>query len=266
MRFGATVVLASALLVSLAAQAQAQPGGGRGGPGGRGGFGFGGPGGGGAAGLLMMEEVRKEVGISEEQFGKIREAMQELGGGRGPGGPGGGNRVNPQDLSEEERAKLREEFQKQMEERAKKSEEILKSNLDAKQLARLEELRIQREGAGALARTEVAAKLKLSDEQKEKIKEALASGQMDFRGGRGPGGPGGGGFDREAFQKQMEEARAKREKANADALAVLTADQKTAFEGLQGAKFEFPAFGGFGGRGPGGPGGGRPGRPPAGND
>lgn len=261
MRFGATVVLASALLVSLVAQAQAQPGGGRGGPGGRGGFGFGGPGGGGVAGLLFMEEVQKEIGATKEQVEKIQTAMRELGGGRGPGGQGGGNRVNPQDLSEAERAKLREEFQKQMEERAKKSDEILKANLDAKQIARLEELRIQREGAGALARTEVAAKLKLSDEQKEKIKTALESGRGDFRGF---GGPGGG--NREEIQKAMEEARAKREKANAEALAVLTEEQKTAFAALQGAKFEFPAFGGFGGRGPGGPGGARPGRPPAGND
>lgn len=258
MRFGVTVVLASALLVSLASQAQAQ-----GQRGGRGG-GFGGPGGGGgAAGLLFMAEVQKEVGVTKEQVDKIQAAMRELGGGRGPGG---GDRPNFQEMSEEERTKFFEEMRKQAEERARKSEEILKANLDAKQLARLEELRIQREGAGALARAEVAAKLKLTDDQKEKIKEALASGQIDFRGGRGPGGPGAGGFDREAFQKQMEEARAKREKANADALAVLTADQKTAFEGLQGAKFEFPAFGGRGPGGPGGQGGGRPGRPPAGND
>lgn len=254
MRFGATVVLASALLVSLASQAQAQ--GQRGFGGGRGGFG--GFGGGGAAGLIAMEAVQKEIGVSKEQVEKIQTAIRELGGGRGPGG---GDRPNFQEMSEEERTKFFEEMRKQGEERAKKAEEVLKANLDAKQLARLEELRIQREGAGALARTEVAAKLKLTDEQKDKIKEALASAQVDFRGGRGPGA---GGFDREAFQKQMEEARAKREKANADALAVLTADQKTAFDGLQGAKFEFPAFGGRGG--PGGPGAGRPGRPPAGND
>lgn len=261
MRFGATVVLASALLVSLASQAQAQ--GQRGGPGGGRG-GFGGFGGGGAAGLISMEAVQKEIGVSKEQVEKIQTAMRELGGGRGPGG---GDRPNFQEMSEEERTKFFEEMRKQGEERAKKADEILKANLDAKQLARLEELRIQREGAGALTRAEVAAKLKLTDDQKEKIKEALASGQVDFRGGRGPGGPGAGGFDREAFQKQMEEARAKREKANADALAVLTADQKTAFDGLQGAKFEFPAFGGGRGPGgPGGPGGGRPGRPPAGND
>ncbi|WLD14617.1 hypothetical protein [Planctellipticum variicoloris] len=251
MRFGATVVLASALLVSLASQAQAQ--GQRGFGGGRGGFG--GFGGGGAAGLIAMEAVQKEIGVSTEQVEKIQTAIRELGGGRGPGG---GDRPNFQEMSEEERTKFFEEMRKQGEERAKKAEEILKANLDAKQLARLEELRIQREGAGALARTEVAAKLKLTDDQKEKIKEALASAQVDLRGG------GGGGFDREAMQKRFEEARAKREKANADALAVLTADQKTAFDGLQGAKFEFPAFGGRGG--PGGQGGGRPGRPPAGND
>ncbi len=253
MRFGTTVVLASALLVSLASQAQAQ--GQRGFGGGRGGFG--GFGGGGAAGLISMEAVQKEIGVTTEQVEKIQTAMRELGGGRGPGG---GDRPNFQEMSEEERTKFFEEMRKQGEERAKKAEEILKANLDAKQLSRLEELRIQREGAGALARTEVAAKLKLTDEQKEKIKTALASGQMDFRSiGRDA--------SQEDRQKAMQEFQAKREKANADALAVLTADQTAALETMKGAKFEFPAFGGFGGRGgPGGQGGGRPGRPPAGND
>ena len=87
-------------------------GGGRGGPGrggpggGPGGFfgGFGGFGGGfggfmgqGAmalAGELRMEEVRKEIGLSDEGYEAIREAQRELfagfGGGRGPGGSRGG--------------------------------------------------------------------------------------------------------------------------------------------------------------------------------
>lgn len=262
MMFRAKLVLASALLVGLTAQLQAQPpGGGRGGPGGRGGFGGGFGGGGGAAGLLFMEEVRKEVGVTDEQNEKIRKAMEEIGGGRGPGGPGGfggpGGRGGA-DLSEEERQKRMEEFRKQAEERAKKTDAALKSVLDEKQMARLEELRIQREGAAALSRPEVAAKLKLSDEQKEKVKTALESGRMDRNafGGRDA--------SPEDRQKAMAEFAAKREKANADAVAVLTEEQKTAFAALQGEKFEFPQPN-FGGRGPGGPGG-RGARPPRGND
>lgn len=35
----------------------------------------GGPGGGGAAGMLMMEAVQKELNITDEQKGKLREAF-----------------------------------------------------------------------------------------------------------------------------------------------------------------------------------------------
>ncbi len=81
-------------------------GGGPGGPGGRGGFGgFGGGFGGGPmgrsqgaaldlAGVLRMEEVRKEIGLGEEGYNAIREVQRELFagmfGGRGPGGGGQG--------------------------------------------------------------------------------------------------------------------------------------------------------------------------------
>ena len=69
------------------------------------------------------------------------------------------------------------------------------------------------------------------------------------------GGGGGGGFDRDAMRERMETFRKESEEK---ILAHLSAEQKTAFEGLKGEKFEMPerAFGFGGGRG-GGPGGGR---------
>lgn len=234
-----TAVVAGALVLASGMSVLAQPpGGGRGGRGPGGGM-FGGP-----AFLLNMEAVQKELAVTDAQKEKITKLQEEARAAFAGGG-------NFRDMSDEERAKLRT----QMEERAKKTEASVKAILDEKQFARLNELSIQQAGVMALSRPEVSEKLKLSDEQKTKIRDLASAG--------GPGG-GRGGFNpnatQEERQKAMEEARARREKMNADVLAVLTAEQKKSFEDMQGKKFEFPAFGGFGGPGGGSnrPGGGRP--------
>jgi Spy/CpxP family protein refolding chaperone len=267
-------------VVPMAALAQGQ---GRGGGGGRGGFGGGMMGGGmmgGVTGLVMMEEVRKELKLSEEQETKIRdmgaEMMQQAFGGfggRGGAGGGGGNRPDFQNMSEEERKKFREEMQAKVAEQTKKAEESLKKVLTPEQNVRLNELRLQREGVQALGRAEVAGALKLTDAQNEAIAEILEAARPQ-RGGPGGGGPGGG-FGRnlsdEERTKMREEMEARRKKTQEDIELVMTEDQKAAWTKMQGAKFEFPerpSFGGGFGRGGagGGPGGagGAPGGGPGG--
>jgi hypothetical protein len=85
-----------------------------------------------------------------------------------------------------------------------------------------------------LVRAEVAEKLALTAEQKEQIAKiqagAAPAAGVNFRD-----------LSEEERTKAFAEMREKREKANASLMAVLTADQKTALEKLQGAKFEFPA-------------------------
>ena len=267
-------------VVPMAALAQGQ---GRGGGGGRGGFGGGMMGGGmrgGVTGLVMMEEVRKELKLSEEQETKIRdmgaEMMQQAFGGfggRGGAGGGGGNRPDFQNMSEEERKKFRDEMQAKVAEQTKKAEESLKKVLTPEQNVRLNELRLQREGVQALGRAEVAGALKLTDAQNEAIAEILEAARPQ-RGGPGGGGPGGG-FGRnlsdEERTKMREEMEARRKKTQEDIELVMTEDQKAAWTKMQGAKFEFPerpSFGGGFGRGGagGGPGGagGAPGGGPGG--
>jgi hypothetical protein len=219
----------------------AQPGGGGGG--GRGGFG-GGRGGGGVGGLVAMEAVQKELGITDEQKTEITKVLEESRPMRGAGG--GFNREEFQNLSEEDRAKRMEEFRKTAEETAKKVEEKVKGVLNEQQNARLSELRIQREGVAALNRAEVAEKLTLTAEQKEKIAKLNESLRPQF----GRGGPGGGGGGE---RPNFEEMRAQREKTEGEIVAVLTEEQKASYEKMKGAKFEFPRPMGFGG----GQGGGR---------
>jgi len=227
-----TVMLVATASVALAqrpeGQQRGQRPGGQGGPGGFGGFGAG------VTTLLAMPEVLKELGVSDEQKGLIDDMLKDL---RPAGGAGGGgNRQDFQNLSDEERQKRFDEIRKQGEERAKKAEDTAKLILEPKQFDRLSQLRLQREGVTALQRADVTEKLGLTQDQKDK----MAKIREASRGDRG-----GGGFDRNASreeqQKAFTEARERREKSNADILAVLTAQQKTTWEELQGKKFEFPA-------------------------
>jgi hypothetical protein len=165
--------------------------------------------------LLMIDEVQNELKLTAEQ----KEKLQSLRCSRE-------DRAALQDLSREER-------QKRYEERAKKAEETIKTTLDETQQKRLQELRLQREGAEALTRAEVAEKLGFDQAQKDKVKQVLEAAdsnrQFDFRNAT-----------QEEREKYFAEARERREKRDADLLAVLTDAQKESFQKMQGEKFTFP--------------------------
>jgi hypothetical protein len=243
MRSRSVAMAAVFTALMLAAPALAQP------PGGFGGGGFGGGvGGRGGFGadpvsLLRMEEVQKELELLDDQKEKI-DALTEAN--RNRERPDFGN---IREMSEAERqqlfARLRTEREKQTAETKEKLGEILLPH----QMERLEQLVIQRQGLGALNNPEVAAKLKISEGQQEKIRTTAeeASEKMReemralFQGGNREG-------NREQIQEKMAEARAETEK---QVLAVLTDAQKKQFDEMKGEPFTFPQPQ-FGQGGPGG--------------
>ncbi len=248
------VAVLAGLLLAAPALSQAQgPGGGGGGR--RGGFGGGGIQGGniGAAGLLRIEEVQKELGVTDEQKAELTKIMESM---RTAGGPGGFNREEFQKLSEEERAKKFEEVRKEGEERSKKADEAVKTLLKPEQWTRLSELRLQREGVRSWSREEVQTQLALTDEQKAKIKALTedqgprpGDGNRNFRD-----------MSQEERAKFGEEMAARREAFDKGMAEVLTPEQKETWTKLQGAEFKFPNRGFGGGQG-GGRGGERRRRP-----
>lgn len=209
----------------------------------RGGFGFGGPLGGGPGGgmgssamLLGIAEVQKELGIADAQKKRLDdwlgESMEQM-----RASFGTINFQELQSLTDEEREKRFAVAREKAAEAAKKGDEQLAKMLDGKQLDRLKQLRLQRDGVSALTRPEIAKSLKLTDEQQDKLGKIQA--------------------DVPFFAPPDQ-----RQKQQADALAVLTSDQKKKWITLTGPEFKFPesGFGGFGPPGgPGGPGGGGPG-------
>jgi len=186
---------------------------------------FGGPGGGSPLMLLRIPEVQQELKVDDaqrdllmqlgqEMMGRMREAFQ-----------------NFQSLSPEERRKQFEALNAEVE---KKVAEIL----DAKQVARLKELQLQQAGLRALDRKDVAEKLKLTPEQREKIAAALReegdAQRAAFQG-----------FDfqnatPEQRQQMFQKMREVRQATDAKLGTVLSEPQKKQLESLKGTPFKFP--------------------------
>ena len=236
-----SVLPVGTILVAFASVISAQPPRGQG----RGGLGFVGPGGIAVPNvtLLAMPEVQKELAITEEQRTQVDElsaAMQD------EMRLAFGNIFQEiQSLSDEERQKRLNDAQKKTDEAIQKANDRLGKILDAKQLDRLAQLRLQREGASAFGRPDVAKQLGFTDEQHEKLRAIQESSRPQFGGGFGP----------PDFARIEEQ----RQKAQADAFAVLTDRQKAKWAEMTGKEFKFPEPQFFGG--PGGPGGFGPGGP-----
>ena len=267
------------------------PGGdrGRGGP--PGGFSSRGGGSSGIMGLLRMEEVQKELNVSEDQKKELTALTDRLresfGSNRGPGGttggggrpdsgrpdsgrpdsgrpdsgrPDGGGRQGGQFSPEQ----MKEMMAKMAEFRDKAESEVMSAILDPEQGDRILGLLIQNEDGRALTSKPVADVVGLTSDQKQQLvtisekfsAERMKMMQTAFQGGGGPS------------QEMRDQMEAHSTKMNSELLAVMSPEQKAKFESMKGAKFTFPEPRGFGGpgggdRGRGGPSGegGRPARP-----
>ncbi|MDR1492310.1 MAG: hypothetical protein LBT05_06290 [Planctomycetaceae bacterium] len=200
------IVFSAAILALLATAslAVAQPGG-RGANNAPSGFNFGG-----GLGVLFNEDARKDLGITEDQVQKLREAGEKLRGQFTP--PQEGQRPDP--------TQLREQFQKIQQE----NRQNLESILDKDQVTKYDVLVFQQSGGleGRFVTVDSLRALNLTADQQKKIQEI---NEKAFTAARPPEG-----FDfrnatqeeRDRFRTAGEEAR---KKATEDLKAVLTKDQ-----------------------------------------
>lgn len=266
--------LATALMAMVIVPVvHAQPGGGRQGGGRQGGQGGQGGRGGGQNNisinqLLQSEKVRNEAEIFDEQVEELKQASDKI---RAEARANQGERPDFRNLSEEQRRELFEKFRTNSEETQKKVNAAVEEILLPHQLERLEEIRMQLLGTGALLLEPVQKKLKITDTQKAKFEEISSStrekSQEMFGGVREQFQQLGG--DREKIQAMMAEIREKMETVQKEAeknmVETLTAAQKKQFEEMKGKPFEISREelrpqrpGGQGGQRPGGQGGQRP--------
>ncbi len=216
------LVLGAGLVAAVQAQAAEGP---------RRGFGRGGRSS--LLGLIGREEVQKELKLSEEQTAKVREVGEKLGAEMREQYTAL-RQIEDREKRGAKMAELRDQFDR-------KAREQLGEVLEREQMMRLYQIRMQyRAVVDSLANRYVAGRLKLTEEQQKKVaeigKETQAKQSELFSGMR------------DASDEQRAQAREKLLKIRGDAdekaLAVLTAEQKAAFEEMKGEKFELPMRGG----------------------
>ncbi len=237
--FKTTFILGLVLL--LAGPALAQRGQGRGGRGG-------GPGGPGM--LIQNPSVQKELKLTDDQIQKIKDAGQSIASKRQE------ERDAIRNLQGDEQREKRQELGKKV---AEETNQALAGILKPDQSKRLKEITLQQEGARAFNTEEVQKTLKLTDDQKDKIKTINEDAAKDMRellpqgGRRGAGGGGGGGVvDPAAFKERMTKVAALRKETMDKVTSVLTDDQKKSWKDMTGEPFEVKFEPGQGGRrGPG---------------
>lgn len=189
-------------------------------------FGLGrGPGGGGRLFLLTQESVQADLKLTEEQKTKVR-ALQE----------------SQRQLFQDLRNLGREEAAKRLREQAEKTEKELATLLKPEQAKRLQQIQLQlrmRQGnyRAILTDPDIAAKIGLTDQQKEKVRQLDAEAaklRESFQGG-----------NREEAFKRFKELNSKYE-------SILTDQQKAKLKELVGEPFTGEIrLGGFGGGQPG---------------
>jgi len=199
-------VLALGALMLLTSPAWAQ---------GRGGFG------GGGANFLRSPEVQKDLKLSDAQVGKVQEALQAT-------------REKHQDEFAALRDASPEERQAKMATLNKTITEEVKSALALSddQSKRFDQISLQARGIQAFTDSAVAEKLKLTDDQKAKIREIGESARGQNQGA----------FNKDASEAERAEARKKRaetSKANmTKVLGTLTDTQKASRKELIGTPIE----------------------------
>jgi hypothetical protein len=178
-----------------------------------------------------MEQVQKELKLTEEQIGKVDQVSEKL------------------------RAEMREQYAglrdiEDMQERRAKMTELsdqfdrkargeLREVLSREQIMRLYQIRLQIRGTvDALNNRWIAGRLELTDEQKEKAAALDKATQDKVTEAYAPLRD----LSREERREKMTELREKitklREEAEKKALGLLTAQQKEALEKMKGDKLE----------------------------
>jgi len=170
--------------------------------------------------LLRRTEVQTDLKLSEDQKKSLMAALEKL------AADNQGLRDKLQNASDDERRKLIGDFQAAQ-------TKAINAVLNADQQKRLRQVSLQQAGAAALADDpKVAEELKLTDEQKAKVRDLLMQ-QFDAVRQAFQGGAGAAAFDK---------ADALRKETNEKAVALLTDEQKTRWKNLVGAELKLQPF------------------------
>lgn len=172
--------------------------------------------------LLTNKSVQKELKLSDEQIEKADKAATEIGEKRQE------KMAELRDLDQGERMEKMQAVMKELNTESKKAADGI---LKPEQSKRLSEISLQIQGFGAFNDPDVQSKLKITDEQKSKLKDLQEESMNAMRDMRDQ-------FqnDREGAMKKMTELR---KELGDKATAMLTADQKKAWKDMTGEPFTY---------------------------
>jgi hypothetical protein len=173
------------------------------------------------------EEVLKELALSQEQTKQMEEAFKPL-------NELAGDFREAQGLAPEDRQKRFQEIFKKGAEESKLAEEKLNRILKPDQRARWKQLWLQFQGTAVLLQPEIANQIGLTGEQQDQMREIAESLRPQ------PGQPKLEDLSQQERQQYFADLNARREKAQAGMLAVLTEEQKAKFAEMKGKAFPFP--------------------------
>lgn len=173
---------------------------------------------GGVAGLLENESVQKELKMEKDQADKVKEAVAKV-----------------TDKHKDERAKLADLGREERRTETQKLNAIVNAEVMAaigdilkpEQVKRLKQIELQQAGSRAFTRADVATALKLTDEQKEKIKTINEDAGKQLAELRQGGNA----------QNNREKIAAVNKETTEKVQGVLTDDQKKAFKEMTGEPF-----------------------------
>jgi hypothetical protein len=170
-----------------------------------------------AVSLAQLEEVQTELKLTDDQKSKVTKMNEDLG--------------EDRQAAREDAGQDFEKMRKELAVLNAQYDKEFTAALDDTQKARAQQIYLQVNGPAALTDETVAAALKISDEQKQKLEQALTDNRAKWREGF------------QNFQNLSEEERAKRSEEltksrDESLLAVLDDAQKKQFEEMKGAKLE----------------------------
>jgi Spy/CpxP family protein refolding chaperone len=163
-----------------------------------------------SAALLRSEQVQKELSITDDQMQRLMEEGQRL----------MGDFAGFRDMSPDEQKKKLEDVEKTIGDK-------LVSILTSEQHKRLKEISVQVLGAVVLLNPEVAKQLEITEEQKQRLRDAAKMVEMEIGEIRS--------IPREQMPDKIQQAR---KDFDFDAMAILTTQQRDKFDQMKGAKVD----------------------------